>query len=221
MSETPATQSTGDREANAVILDIGNVLLDWDPRTLYGKIFTTDDGRPDTDKMEWFLANICTQVWNVQQDLGRSIVEANATLTLQHPKWHAEIEAYYERFNETISGAIESTVACMRDLREVGIPVHCLTNFGSETFAGAREQFDFLNEFDGVVISGEEGLIKPDPEIFGLIVNRFKLAPERTLFVDDTLANIKAARSLGFLVHHFTDTTALRPHLMELGLLRG
>ena len=215
------TQSSGDREADAVVLDVGNVLLYWDPRVLFRKIFTTDDGWPDTDKVEWFLANICTQVWNVQQDLGRSIVEANATLTHQHPEWHAEIEAYYERFNETISGAIESTVACMRDLREIGIPVHGLTNFGCETFAMARERFDFLNEFDGVVVSGEEGLIKPDPAIFDLMVNRFKLAPERTLFVDDSSTNIEAARALGFLVHHFTDTTALRPHLMELGLLRG
>jgi 2-haloacid dehalogenase len=221
MSETPATRSNGDREADAVVLDVGNVLLDWDPRALYGKIFTTDDGRPDTGKVEWFLGNICTQVWNVQQDLGRSIVEANATLTRQHPEWRDEIEAYYERFHETIPGAIESTVTCMRDLRGAGIPVHGLTNFGRETFAMARERFDFLNEFDGVVVSGEEGLIKPDPAIFNLMVNRFKLAPERVLFVDDSAANIESARALGFQVHHFTNTTALRPHLIDLGLLGG
>ncbi|MDG2284891.1 MAG: HAD family phosphatase [Alphaproteobacteria bacterium] len=205
--------------ASAVVLDVGNVLLDWNPRALYLKIFRPPGGQPDAEKADWFLANICTQLWNVQQDSGRSITEANAALIRQHPKWRAEIEAYYARFDETIIGAIESTVACMRDLRSTGVPVHGLTNFGRETFAMAQGWYDFLNEFDGVVVSGEEGLIKPDPEIFKLTANRFKLTPVKTLFVDDSRANIDAARALGFQVHHFTNPAALRPHLIELGLL--
>jgi 2-haloacid dehalogenase len=208
-----------DAKADAVVLDVGNVLIHWDPRALYRKIFLTDAGAPDEARVEWFLTHICDPAWNVQQDLGRSIAEANATLIQQFPQWRAEIEAYYTRHHEAIPGPIESTVASMRDLRSVGVPVHGLTNYGRETFAMARTRFDFLNAFDGVVVSGEEGLVKPDPAIFNLMTSRFKLSPARTLFVDDSQANIDTAGALGFQVHHFTDPVALRPHLVDLGLL--
>ena len=204
---------------DAVILDVGNVLIDWNPRALYRKIFLTPNGQPDEAQVDWFLANICTQDWNIQQDLGRSIVDAEATLRRQHPEWQAEIEAFYGRFQETITGPIETTVRCMARLREAGIPVHGLTNFGRETFAMTRQRFDFLRDFDGVVVSGEEGLIKPDPAIFKLLIQRFKLTPERSLFVDDSQANIDTAQALGFQVHHFTRPELLLPHLTALGLL--
>lgn len=204
---------------NAVVLDVGNVLVHWDPRALYRKIFRTETGAPDEAKVDWFLTHICNDHWNIQQDLGRSIAEANAALIQRHPEWRVEIDAYYARHAESIPGPIESTVACMRDLRGSGLPVHGLTNFGRETFERAQARFDFLNEFDGVVVSGEEGLIKPDPAIFDLMAGRFKLSPARTLFVDDSRANIDAASTLGYQVHHFTDSSALRPHLIELGLL--
>jgi 2-haloacid dehalogenase len=204
---------------DAVVLDVGNVLIEWDPRALYRKIFLTSDGAPDEERIDWFLTNICDSAWNIQQDLGRSIVEGNAALIRRHPEWRAEIEAYYARHGETIPGPINSTVTCMRDLRAAGMPVHGLTNFGRETFAMAQARFDFLNEFDGVVVSGEEGLVKPDPAIFTILTNRFKLTPARTLFVDDSQANIESANALGFQVHHFTDPGALRPHLTDLRLL--
>ena len=208
-------------KVDAVVLDVGNVLIEWDPRALYRKIFLTDAGAPDEAKVDWFLSNICDQDWNVQQDLGRSIAEANAALIQRHPAWRAEIEAYYDRHADTIPGPIESTVASMRALKAAGIPVHGLTNFGRETFAMARERFDFLNEFDGVVVSGEEGLIKPDPEIFNLVTRRFKLSPARTLFVDDSRVNIDAASALGYQVFRFTEPKALGPRLVDLGLLAG
>lgn len=204
---------------DTVILDVGNVLVHWDPYHLYRKIFLTGDGQPDDERITWFLANVCTPDWNIQQDLGRSIVEANSTLIRRFPEWRTEIEAYYDRFHETIPGPIDSTVTCMRRLQEAGVPVHGLTNFGRETFVMAQERFDFLNQFDGVVVSGEEGLVKPDPAIFELIVRRFKLSPPTCLFVDDSQANIDAARALGFQVHHFTDPAALPPHFAALGLL--
>lgn len=207
------------RSIDAVVLDVGNVLIQWDPRALYRKIFLNADGTPDEDKVVWFLDTICDQHWNIQQDLGRSIAEGNAALIRKHPEWREAIEAYYGRHLEALPGPIESTVACMRALKNAGLPVHGLTNYGRETFAMAKTRFDFLNEFDGVVVSGEEGLVKPDPAIFEILTSRFKLTPKRTLFVDDSRANIDAADKLGFQVHHFTAPDALMPCLVEHGLL--
>ena len=213
-----ASAMTGTR-VDTVILDVGNVLLEWNPRHLYRKIILTEAGRPDEARIDWFLDNVCTMGWNIQQDLGRSIAEANSTLIRRFPEWQAEIEAYYGRFHDTIPGPIETTVTCMGQLQDNGITVHGLTNFGRETFIMAQERFDFLRQFDGVVVSGEEGLIKPDPAIFALINQRFELNPEACLFVDDSKANIDAARALGFQVHHFTQPGALPTHLSALGLL--
>jgi 2-haloacid dehalogenase len=206
------------RAVDAVILDVGNVLIDWNPRALYRKILLGAGGQPDEARIDWFMANVCTQDWNIQQDLGRSIADAERTLHRQHPEWQIEIAAYYGRFQELIPGPVETTVNCMRRLREAGIPVHGLTNFGRETFAMTRQRFDFLRDFDGVVVSGEEGLVKPDPAIFKLLIQRFKLTPSRSLFVDDSQANIDTAQALGFQVHHFTRPELLPPHLTALGL---
>jgi 2-haloacid dehalogenase len=204
---------------DAVVLDVGNVLIHWDPPALYRKIFLNPDGTPDEDKVAWFLANICAPEWNIQQDLGRSIAEGNAALIRRHPELRDAIEAYYGHHLEALTAPIQSTVDCMRALQNAGVPVHGLTNYGRETFAMAKTKFDFLNEFDGVVVSGEEGLIKPDPAIFQVLIVRFKLTPGRTLFVDDSAANIAAASRLGFHVHHFTDPVALKPCLIWHGLL--
>jgi len=203
---------------DAVVLDVGNVLIHWDPPALYRKIFLNPDGTPDEDKVAWFLANICAPEWNIQQDLGRSIAEGNAALIRRHPELRDAIEAYYGHHLEALTAPIQSTVDCMRALQGIGVPVHGLTNYGSETFAMAKTRFDFLNEFDGVVVSGEEGLVKPDPAIFEVLIARFKLTPDRTLFVDDSRANIDAAAMLGFQVHHFTDPDALKPCLIKHGL---
>lgn len=204
---------------DAVVLDVGNVLIHWDPPALYRKILVNADGTPDEDKVAWFLTNVCDPDWNIQQDLGRSIADGNAALIRRHPEWRDAIEAYYGRHLEALTGPIQSTVDCMRALRDAGVPVHGLTNYGRETFAMAKTKFDFLNEFDDVVVSGEEGLVKPDPAIFRVLITRFKLAPDRALFVDDSRANIEAARNLGFHVHHFTDPDALKPCLVGHGLL--
>ena len=203
----------------SVILDVGNVLLDWDPRHLYRKIFLQEDGKPDEERVAWFLENICTQDWNIQQDLGRSIAAARADLIARFPEWKVEIEIYHDRYDEMIPAAIETTVDCMTDLQARGIPVHGLTNFSAEEFARTRQRFDFLNRFDNVIVSGEEGLIKPDPRIFKIAIHRFELVPGSTLFVDDNNHNICAARKIGFHVHHFTTPDGLRSNLEHLGLL--
>ncbi|WP_420403460.1 HAD family hydrolase [Nisaea sp.] len=187
----------------AALFDIGNVLIHWDPRHLFRRIFRTPDGAPDEERVEWFLGTICTTPWHVRHDLGRSPEAQTSELIARHPAYRAEIEAFYGRFQDMIPGPLESIVAAKQSMRASGIRVYGLTNFGAETFRETRERFGFLQEFDGVVVSGEERMIKPDPRIFELCIARFALDPERTLFIDDSAPNIKAADALGFRTHHF------------------
>jgi len=192
----------------AVLFDVGNVLIHWDPRNLYRRIFRTPDGAPDEDRVEWFLATICTTPWHIRHDLGRPPEAQTAELIQLHPEYRAEIEAFYSRFQEMIPGPLDAMVAAKQSMRAAGIPVYGLTNFGAETFRETRERFGFLKDFDGVVVSGEEGMIKPDPRIFELCIARFGLTPEHTLFVDDSARNIEAAAVLGFRTHHFVSESA-------------
>jgi 2-haloacid dehalogenase len=189
----------------AVLFDVGNVLIHWDPRHLYRKIFRTSDGTPDEERVEWFLGTICTTPWHIRHDLGRSPEEQTSELIRLHPEYRSEIEAFYGRFQEMIPGPLNGIVAAKQRMRTAGIPVYGLTNFCAETFRETRERFGFLREFDGVVVSGEEGMIKPDPRIFELCVSRFGLIPGRTLFIDDSERNIETANELGFRTHHFVD----------------
>jgi 2-haloacid dehalogenase len=211
------TDATG-RLASAVVFDVGNVLIRWDPKHLYRKVFTVADGTPDEARIDWFLDNVCDMAWNVAQDLGRPIAEANALLVERHPELQAEIQAYYGRFQEMIPGPIAESVAALERLKAAGVPVYGLTNFGRETFPPTRERFPFLASFDGVVVSGEERVIKPDPAIFRLLTARFGIEPSRTLFVDDSPRNIAAAEALGFHVHLFDEPAALAGTLERLGL---
>lgn len=207
-----------DAAVDAVVFDVGNVLIEWDPRHLYRKIFRSDGGEPDDAAIDGFLERVCTPAWNVRQDLGRSIAEANAELIDRFPDHTPAIEAYYGRFQEMIPGAIGGTVAVFEELKAAGVPVHGLTNFGSETFAATRPRFDFLNRFDVVVVSGDEGVIKPDPRIYEILVERAGLDPARTAFVDDSPRNIEAARAMGFRAHLFREPEALRADWRSLGL---
>lgn len=204
---------------DAVLFDVGNVLLEWDPRHLYRKIFVTGGGQPDEERIEHFLSAVCTTPWHVQHDLGRTIAEQFAELKPRHPERHDEIDAFYSRFQEMIPGPLEEIVAAKRTMKSAGIPVYGLTNFGAETFAETRTRFPFLNEFDDVVVSGEEGLVKPDPRIFELCIARFGLTPKRTLFIDDSARNIAAADGLGFATHHFTGAPDCLARFRELGLI--
>ncbi|UUX51652.1 HAD family phosphatase [Nisaea acidiphila] len=205
---------------DAVLFDVGNVLLEWNPRHLYRQVFRTSDGAPDEERIEWFLANICTTPWHVRHDLGRSPEDQTAELVARHPEHKAEIEAFYGRFQEMIPGPLEDIVAAKAAMKAAGRRIYGLTNFGAETFRDTRERFPFLKAFDDVVVSGEEGVIKPDPRIFELCVERFGLAPERTLFIDDSERNIEAARALGFEVHHFEGPDGCLDRLKRDGLIR-
>lgn len=211
--------STGTAAVDAVVFDIGAVLIEWSPRYLYRRIFTLPDGTPDEDRIDWFLTEVCPPAWNVEQDRGRSIADANAEAIARHPGMRVEIEAFYGRFQEMIPGPIQSSVDAKAALRARGMPVYGLTNFGRETFPPTAERFPFLREFDGIVVSGEEGLIKPDPAIFHLIIERFALTPARSLFIDDSAPNIASAARLGFQTHHFVDPAALPADLRARGLI--
>jgi 2-haloacid dehalogenase len=199
---------------SVVVFDVGGVLIDWDPRHLYRKLFAGDE-----PAMEHFLANVCTHEWNRSQDAGRSFAEGARLLKHEHPQ-HAElIDAYGARFDEMMAGPITGAVEILAELRERGIPLYILSNFSAETFPPAFERFDFLRWFRGMVISGEVGVIKPDRRIYEIMLARFVIDPHEAVYIDDVAANAEAARPFGIHGIHFTTPNALREELVRLALL--
>jgi 2-haloacid dehalogenase len=199
---------------SVVIFDLGGVLIDWDPRHLYRKLFAGD--KP---AMEHFLANVCTHEWNRCQDAGRSFAEGARLLKLGHPDKAELIDAYGTRFDEMMTGPIVGVVEILAELRERDTPLYVLSNFSAETFPPAFERFDFLRWFRGMVISGEVGVIKPDPRIYEIMLARFAIDPYRAVYIDDVAANAEAARPFGIHGIHFTTPDALREELVRLALL--
>lgn len=213
MADPAASESSARRPVEAVVFDLGGVLIDWDPRHLYRKLFD------DSAAMERFLAEVCSQSWNEQADLGRPTAEITAELCAVHPGKRSLIESYYARFSEMMSGAIEGSVDILRRLHARGMPLFALSNFSAETFPLARRRFAFLEHFSGLVISGEEGMTKPDRRIYELTVERHALNPAHTLFIDDRDDNAQAARAAGWQALHFTSPKQLARDLERLGLL--
>jgi 2-haloacid dehalogenase len=205
--------STPDTTAS-VVFDLGGVLIDWNPRYLYRSLFDGDD-----EQMEWFLANVTTPDWNNEQDRGRPWAEAVSTLVALHPDREDLIRAYHERWTEMLGGAHDDTVAVLDRLRATGIRLFALTNWSAETFVHAAERFPFMTWFEGVVVSGQERLAKPDPRIFRLLLNRYELDPARVVYIDDHAPNVRAAAELGMDAIHFTDAARLESALEDRGLL--
>jgi 2-haloacid dehalogenase len=201
-------------QRDTVIFDLGGVLLDWNPRHLYRQLFPGDEAA-----MEHFLANVCNSAWNRQQDAGRSIAEACALLKAEHSDKAELIDAYYGRHLDMIAGPIEGTVAILAELRERGAKLYFLSNYSAETYRLALTRFEFLSWFADGVVSGEHGVIKPDPAIYKLAIERFAIDPARAIFIDDMAINAAAARPFGIHGIHFTSPDALRQELVELGLL--
>lgn len=195
------------------MFDLGGVLIDWDPRYLYRKLLA------DEAAVEEFLATVCTPEWNAEQDRGRPFAEGVAELVERHPVHAAAITAYHERWTEMLGGDIGGTVELLAELRDTGVPLYALTNWSAETFGIARERYQFLEWFDGVLVSGEERMIKPDPAIFQLLLDRFGLDPGAAFYVDDSPANVAAASELGFDAVRFTGPEQLRRDLEARGLL--
>lgn len=196
-----------------IVFDIGNVLLHWDPRHLYRKVFA------DPAEMEWFLAHVCNADWNLQQDMGRSFAEAVAETSARHPRFAQEIAAFDRRWHETLPSAIEGSVVIFETLAAAGTPLYAITNFNAEKFRETRQRFPFLSRFRDIVISGEEGVVKPDAEIFRRLMVRNALDPGACLFIDDNAANVAAARASGMEGHHFRSPEALRKDLSARGLM--
>ena len=197
----------------AVVWDFGNVIVRWDARTLYSKIF------PDPVERDRFLREVCTIDWHIATDRGLSFADNCSALAARHPEHHDAIWAWKERWWEMFSGPIPETEAVIEALHARDVPQYGLSNIAAETFAGTLAMSPAFDRLKGVVASGNEGLIKPDAAIFRLACERFGCQPGDFLFVDDGARNIEAARALGFDVHHFTDPATLRPALEARGLL--
>ena len=197
-----------------VVFDLGGVLIDWDPRHLYRKLF---DG--DENAVEAFLGEVCTVEWNRRQDAGRTFAEAVAELLPRHADKRELIEAFGRRFDEMITGAVDGTVDILAELTQARVPCYGLTNWSAETFPPQRLRFPFLSWFDGIVVSGEEGVIKPDPRIFRILLERYRIAPQEAVFIDDNPENAAAADALGIHGIHFRSPPLLRRDLEALGFL--
>lgn len=197
-----------------VVFDIGNVLIEWNPEYLYRRLI------PDETERTSFLASICTPDWNLQQDLGRSWKEGVETLCALHPDKAELIAAYSDHWHDMVPGEIPGTRQLLEELGSKGIPLYAVTNFSSEKFLEAQDRFPFLRtSFLDIVVSAEERMIKPDPRIYSVLFERNQLDAGTCLFIDDSIANVEAARGVGMRAHHFTSADILAEDLRQLGLL--
>jgi 2-haloacid dehalogenase len=203
-----------DGAIDALVFDLGGVLIDWNPRYLYRQLLPGDP-----ERIEWFLANVCNDEWNLEQDAGRPFADAVALLCRSHPEHEALIRAYDARWEEMLKGPIPESITILDELRRAGRRLYALTNWSAEKFPVARQRFDFLQWFDHIVVSGEIGLRKPHPEIFHHLLERIGAPAPRTFFVDDSQRNVDAARALGLDAVLFTTPAALRADLEERRLL--
>ena len=199
---------------NTIIFDLGNVLIDWNPKYVFDKMFD------DEEKKKYFFENVCTMEWNEMQDAGRPIKEATEELLEKHPEWSDYIKAYYGRWREMLGGAIHETVEIFRELKQSGrYKLFALTNWSAELFPYALATYEFLHWFDGRVVSGEEKMRKPYAEFYQVLLNRFNVKPDEALFIDDNFRNIQAAEKIGITSIHFTSPQQLKEELRKLDLL--
>ena len=196
---------------HTVVFDIGGVLLDWNPRFLYRRLI------PDPAELEWFLTEVCTMEWNLQLDAGRSFDEACDELAARYPD-QADLVHAWKRQDEMVAGEVPGMVPVVEALKANGLPLFLLTNMPAHVYRARRARYPLLQLFDGAVVSGEEGVLKPSAEIFTRLRTRFGLDPSRTLFVDDVEKNVSGARAAGFQAHRFRDASTLELALKEYGL---
>ncbi len=210
--KTPSTNTP----SPALVFDFGGVLLDWNPRHLYRKLFPGDE-----QAMERFLAEIGFFEWNHLQDAGRPFSVAVAELCARHPQHCDLIRAYDERYPESLNGAIPGTVDILRRLWAASFPLYGLSNWPAEKFQLVRPKYEFFGWFQGILISGEVGIAKPDPRIFQALLAQVGRPAEECLLIDDSAANIAAAQALGFQAIHFHSPAQLADGLARRGLLPG
>jgi 2-haloacid dehalogenase len=201
-----------EQEPAAVVFDLGGVLIDWDPRHLYRRLFA------DPAEMEYFLTQVCTPEWHRAHDLGEDVTESCQRLARSHPRYRDLIMAWVDPGDEMTAGPIGETVEVFAEVTAGGTRCLALSNMEPATFAARRTRFAFMNWFDGCVISGIEGVAKPDPRIFRILRRRYRLEPAATVFIDDAPANVEAARGLGMRALRYTGAGKLRSQLRSLGL---
>lgn len=201
------------KSIDTVVFDLGNVLIAWDPQRLYRQLIA------DEAQREWFLREVCSSAWNEAQDAGRPWAEATALLRARFPEYADLIDAYHLRWEETLVGALDDSVALLAQLKARGVRLLALTNWSQETFPIARQRFAFLGWFEGIVVSGEERLIKPDPRIYQRLIERYGVDPASALYIDDSARNVAAAEALGMHGWWFRDAAGLQQHLVDLALI--
>ncbi|MDH5474783.1 MAG: HAD family phosphatase [Cyclobacteriaceae bacterium] len=196
-----------------IVFDFGGVLVDWNPRYLYQDLFDTDE------QMEYFLTHICTESWNIEQDAGRSLEEATKTLQKQFPEYTSLIQRYYDDWEVMLNDQIAENTALLPKLKDKNYRLFGLTNWSGETFPIALKRFSFFKIFEGIVVSGDEKMIKPSDEIYFLLLNRYQLDPKTSIFIDDNSKNIAAAKKIGFHTIHFCEGTNLEEELKRIKIL--
>ena len=199
------------REIEAVVFDLGGVLIDWDPRYVYRQLFA------DPADMEAFLGSVCTSDWHRAHDLGADIGQSCEQLALRYPEHRDMIMVWAERGEEMVAGQFDDTVELLSELKASGMPCYALSNMEPDAFAVRRTRFGFMQWFDAHVISGLEGVAKPDRRIFEILLHRHGLRPRATVFIDDQARNVDAARDLGLVALHFSSAAQLRQDLLALG----
>ena len=199
------------KQLKNIIFDFGGVLIDWNPVYLYRNVFKTEE------EMNYFLENICSYDWNLKQDGGRPLSEGTLLLQEKFPEYKEEIGMYYGRWTEMLGGVIEENAKLIKPLKQK-YRVYGLTNWSAETLPFAMERYDFFNDLEGIVVSGTEKLLKPDVQIYQLLLDRFQINAEESLFIDDNAVNIEAAEGLGFKVVHITEDLNLEEWLKNNGI---
>lgn len=201
---------------NTVVFDLGGVLVDWNPRHLLREVMPGREAEVET-----LLADVLNHAWNLERDKGDSWVDAMARLKVEYPRWADIFDTYTERWPETLVGSLDDTVVILRELKARGTPLYALSNWSAEMFPHAEAKYDWLELFDGIVVSGRVKMIKPDRDIFEYLMDTYDLQAVDLFFIDDNEPNVLAARSYGIHAHRFEEAGALRAELGAEGLLEG
>lgn len=200
------------KELKNIVFDFGGVLIDWNPVYLYRKVFDKEE------EMLYFLENVCRYDWNILQDAGRPLAEAVQVLQEKHPEYHEEISFYYGRWEEMLGGTIEENVRLLKLLKKE-YKIYGLTNWSAETIPLAMARYDFFNDLEGMVVSGAEKIVKPHPDLYRILLDRYGIKADESLFIDDNYANVEAAQQLGFQTIHLPEGADLEGALREKGVL--
>jgi len=189
------------------LFDLGGVFFDWNPEYYYENVFNSKR------ELKYFLNHVCNHEWNVQQDCGRTIVKAVDELVVKFPKYKKEIKLYYLNHRNMIRGVFQKSINILSVLKEKNILCYVLSNWSAETFVGMKEEYSFLKKFDGIMISGEEKMIKPHQEIFKRAIEKYQLIPRETVFIDDKFENIETSKKLGFETIHLIDPSQIEKEI--------